>query len=273
MSLFLDQGYTQDTNSFFMCKKLRSLGVKVVKISVVPDEVDAIATEISHFAKTFTYVLTSGGIGPTHDDVTFEAVAQAFGERVIPHPEMVGLVKKFFGKADAECPEMKLAHVPESSVLNYGTDKTTGSTFRYPLISVRNVYVFPGIPMLMERALEGLGHLFHNEKTRFYSQQIYVNADETLIAPVLNQANASFRRSISLGSYPDWVSNYFRVKLTLDSESEDHLEEAYTFLMENLPEGTIVPIVADPVSQAAAQVYELAESGKVLLMRCRMARL
>ncbi|XP_053133483.1 FAD synthase isoform X2 [Hemicordylus capensis] len=265
------KGYTQDTNSFFMCKKLRSLGVKVAKISVVPDEVDSIAAEIAAFSRQFTYVLTSGGIGPTHDDVTFEAVAKAFGEKVSPHPEMVELVKKFFGKTDAECPEMKLARVPESSLLNYGVDKKTGRIFSYPLVSVRNVYVFPGIPALMTRALEGLGHLFHNEKTQFRSQEIYVNADETLIAPVLDRANASFRRRTCLGSYPDWVSNYFRVKLTLDSESEAHLEEAHNFLMKNLPEGVVVPLVADPVSRAAVDVYALAESGSPLGQKVAVA--
>ncbi|XP_028566237.2 FAD synthase isoform X1 [Podarcis muralis] len=258
------KGYTQDTNSFFMCKRLRSLGVKVAKISVVPDDVAAIADEVSSFSSKFTYVLTSGGIGPTHDDVTFEAVAQAFGEKVVAHPEMVELVKKFFGKTGADCPEMKLARVPASSLLNYGEDEKTGRRFPYPLISVRNVYVFPGIPSLMRRALDGLGHLFRNEKTQFCSQEIFVNSEETLIAPILDRANANFRRRTSLGSYPDWASNYFRVKLTLDSDSEEDLEEAVAFLMKHLPPGIVVPLVADPVSQAAQDVYGLAESGSPL---------
>lgn len=258
------KGLVQDTNSFFMCRKLRSLGVKVAKISVIPDDVDAIAVEISSFAARFTYVLTAGGIGPTHDDVTFEAVAKAFGEQVRPHPELVALVHRFFGKTDVGCPEMKLARVPESSLLNYGTDKRTGDALKYPLVSVRNVYVFPGIPVLMERALEGLGHLFRNERTRFHSRELYVSADETLLAPLLNQANACFGSHTQLGSYPDWVNNYYRVKLTLDSESEQHLEEAYSFLLQNLPPAVIVPLVTDPVARAAMDVYALAESGSAL---------
>uniref|UniRef100_A0A8B9M7D5 MoaB/Mog domain-containing protein n=1 Tax=Accipiter nisus TaxID=211598 RepID=A0A8B9M7D5_9AVES len=258
------KGQTQDTNSFFMCRRLRALGVRVARISVVPDEVDAIAGEVAVFAARFTYVLTSGGIGPTHDDVTFEAVARAFGERVIPHPELVALVHKFFGKTDAQCPEMKLARVPESSYLNYGTDGCTGGTFKYPLVSVRNVYIFPGIPALMERALDGLTHLFRSEQTRFHTRTIYVAADEILITPVLDQANATFQGRVSLGSYPDWANNYYRVKLTLDSESEQDLEEAYRFLIEKLPPGVVVPLVTDCVSPAAAEVYGLAESGSAL---------
>ncbi|NWR88698.1 FLAD1 synthase, partial [Furnarius figulus] len=258
------KGHTQDTNSFFMCRRLRALGVRVARISVVPDEVEAIASEVAAFAARFTYVLTSGGIGPTHDDVTFEAVAKAFGERVAPHPELVALVHKFFGKAEAQCPEMKLACVPESSRLNYGTDGRTGGTFKYPLVSVRNVYIFPGIPALMERALDGLAHLFRSEQTRFYSRAIYVAADEILIAPVLDRAATTFHDRVSLGSYPDWVSNYHRVKLTLDSESEQDLEEAYCFLMRELPPGVAVPLVTDCISPAAVEVYGLAESGSAL---------
>lgn len=249
-----------------MCRRLRALGVRVARVSVVPDEVDAIASEVAAFAARFTYVLTSGGIGPTHDDVTFEAVARAFGEGVALHPELVALVHKLFGKADAQCPEMKLARVPESSRLNYGTDGRTGSAFKYPLVSVRNVYIFPGVPALMERALDGLSHLFCSEQTRFHSRAIYVAADEVLIAPTLDQANATFQGRVDLGSYPDWANNYYRVKLTLDSESEQDLEEAYRFLMEKLPPGIVVPLVTDCVSTAAAEVYGLAESGTG---RCR----
>ncbi|XP_053906869.1 FAD synthase [Cuculus canorus] len=258
------RGHTQDTNSFFMCRRLHALGVKVVRISVVPDEVDAIADEVATFSSRFTYVLTSGGIGPTHDDVTFEAVAKAFGEKVTLHPELVALVHKFFGKMDMECPEMKLARVPESSCLNYGTDGRTGNAFKYPLVNVRNVYIFPGIPALMERALDGLTHLFRSANTRFHSRDIYVAADEVLIAPMLYETNATFQGRVALGSYPDWANNYYRVKLTLESESEQDLEEVHRFLMEKLPPGVVVPLVTDCVALAATQVYDLAESDSAL---------
>ncbi|NXX75625.1 FLAD1 synthase, partial [Urocolius indicus] len=258
------KGHTQDTNSLFMCRRLRSLGVRVSRISVLPDDVDAIAAEVAAFSSRFTYVLTSGGIGPTHDDVTFEAVAKAFGEKLTPHPELVTLVKKFFGETSEQCPEMKLTLVPESSRLNYGTDGRTGGAFKYPLVSVRNVYIFPGIPALLERALDGLSHLFHNQHTRFHSRTLHVAADELLIAPALDQVNSAFQGRVSLGSYPDWTNNYYRVKLTLDSESEEDLEEACGFLMEKLPPGVVVPLVTDSVSTAPAQVYALAESGSAL---------
>ncbi|XP_069506297.1 FAD synthase [Ambystoma mexicanum] len=258
------KGHTQDTNSFFMCRKLRSLGVKVEKIAVVPDDVVAIASEVSAFSSRFTYVLSSGGIGPTHDDVTFEAMAKAFGDELFLHPELVALVRTFFGADGADCPEMKLARVPRSSQLNYGTDRHTGASFKYPLVSVRNVYVFPGVPPLMERALEGLEHLFLNEKRQFHCCELYVNADEITITPVLTRANAAFKKRVNIGSYPDWANNYYRVKLVLDSDYKEHLEQARTFLMEQLTAGIVVSYIKDPVSQATAEVYQLAKSGSPL---------
>ncbi|KAM6234363.1 LOW QUALITY PROTEIN: FAD synthase [Porphyrio hochstetteri] len=245
------KGQTQDTNSSFMCRRLRSLGVRVARVSVVPDEVSAIADEVASFASRFTFVLTSGGIGPTHDDVTFEAVAKAFGEKLTPHPELVALVLKFFDQTHEQCPETHLHYDAEG-------------TFKYPLVSVHNVYIFPGIPALMERALDGLAHLFHSEHTRFHTRVIYVSADEILLAPILGEVATTFQGRVSVGSYPDWVSNYYRVKLTLDSESEQELEEADRFLREKLPPGVVVPLVTDCISSAAEEVYGLASSGSAL---------
>ncbi|KAG2463124.1 FAD synthase isoform X1 [Polypterus senegalus] len=258
------KGHTQDTNSFFMCKKLRSLGVIVQRVTVVPDDVCAIAEEIATQSQRFTYVLTSGGIGPTHDDMTFEGVARAFSERLQPNLELTKLVETFFGTLDPSRAEMKLAMVPESSKLNYGTDPKTAQPLRYPLVSVRNVYIFPGIPSLLEKALNGLQHLFANTGTVFNFREIFVNADEVALAPLLGRANVLFRRYVSLGSYPDWVNNYYRVKLTLDSDCLQRLEEAYEYLLENLPHGSVIPIVKDPVSVAAKEVYSLAHSGSAL---------
>ena len=101
-----------DTNSAFLCRNLRKLGVSVQRITVVPDVQEVIAKEVATLAPTVTHLITSGGIGPTHDDVTFESVAQAFGERLAPHPELVRLVEEFFGASDPNSPAMKLATVP-----------------------------------------------------------------------------------------------------------------------------------------------------------------
>ncbi|XP_032700941.1 FAD synthase isoform X1 [Lontra canadensis] len=253
------KGHTQDTNTYFLCRTLRSLGVQVCRVSVVPDEVAAIAAEVTSFSSRFTHVLTAGGIGPTHDDVTFEAVAQAFGDKLRPHPELEAAIRALGGKGWA-----KLSLVPSSARLHYGTDPRTGRPFKLPLVSVRNVYLFPGIPELLRRVLEGLKGLFQNTAVQFHLRELYVAADEASIAPILAEAQAHFGRRLGLGSYPDWGSNYYQVKLTLDSEEEGPLEEGLAYLTARLPPGSLVPYVPDAVPQASEAVYRLAESGSSL---------
>lgn len=229
------------------------------RVSVVPDEVTTIAAEITSFSSRFTHVLTAGGIGPTHDDVTFEAVAQAFGDELKPHPELEAAIKALGGKGWE-----KLSLVPSSARLHYGTDPQTGQPFKFPLVSVRNVYLFPGIPELLKRVLEGLKGLFQNTAVQFHLRELYVAADEASIAPILAEAQAHFGRKLGLGSYPDWGSNYYQVKLMLDSEEEGPLEECLAYLTTHLPPGSLVPFVPDAVQQASEAVYKLAESGRGL---------
>lgn len=253
------KGHTQDTNTYFLCRTLRSLGVQVCRVSVVPDEVATIASEITSFSKRFTHVLTAGGIGPTHDDVTFEAVALAFGEELKPHPELQAATKTLGGEGWE-----KLSMVPSSARLHYGTDPRTGHPFRFPLVSVRNVYLFPGIPELLRRVLEGLKGLFQNTAVQFHLKELYVAASEGSIAPILSEAQAHFGCRLSLGSYPDWSSNYFQVKLIIDSEEKEPLEECLAYLTARLPQGSLVPYQPDAVEKASEAVYKLAESGSCL---------
>lgn len=125
-----------DTNSAFLTRKLRKLGVSVQRITVIPDVQEVISKEVALLSPQYTHVITSGGIGPTHDDVTFESIAKAFQEELHPHAELSQLVKEFFGTAEKGSAAMKLAMVPQSAKLNYGTDPQTGKRLRYPLVSI-----------------------------------------------------------------------------------------------------------------------------------------
>lgn len=258
------KGHTLDTNSAFLTRALRKLGVSVQRITVVPDVQEVISREVALLSPQHTHLITSGGIGPTHDDVTFESIAMAFQEEVYPHPELSRLVEEFFGVVDKDSAAMKLAMVPRSAKLNYGTDPQTGQVMRYPLVSVRNVYVFPGVPSLLERTFSGLEHLFAGSGTTFHTREVFVDADEAGIAPVLTKLQADWGRKVALGSYPDWLSNYHRVRLVLDSDSQEEVDKARAQLLENLPKGSVVPLVTDPVSIATAEVYTLANSGTEL---------
>ncbi|XP_024124128.1 FAD synthase isoform X2 [Oryzias melastigma] len=258
------KGYTVDTNSTFLTQALRRLGVSVQRITVIPDVQEIIAKEVALLSSQYTHLFTSGGIGPTHDDVTLESIAMAFQEEMYHHPDLTVLVKEFFGVTDKSSPAMKLAKVPRSAKLNYGVDPQTGKPQLYPVVSVRNVFVFPGIPALMERAFTGLEQLFATSGTTFHSREVFVNADETEIAPALTKLQASWGKKVALGSYPDWLSNYSKVRLVLDSESLEEVEKARIQLVEELPKGSVVTLVRDPVTIAPAEVYKLADDGTVL---------
>ncbi|XP_041844556.1 FAD synthase isoform X2 [Melanotaenia boesemani] len=258
------KGYTVDTNSTFLTRALRRLGVSVQRITVIPDIQEVIAKEVVLLSSQYTHLFTSGGVGPTHDDVTMESIAMAFHEELYPHPELTQLVEEFFGKSDKNSPAMKLAMVPRSTKLNYGIDPQTGQPQHYPVVSVRNVYVFPGIPALMERAFSGLEHLFAASGTTFHSREVFVNAEETEIAPVLTKLQASWGRKVALGSYPDWLSNYSKVRLVLDSDSQEEVDKARARLVDMLPKGSVVSLEKDPVSIATAEVYKLANNGTAL---------
>ncbi|XP_074538700.1 FAD synthase isoform X1 [Halichoeres trimaculatus] len=268
------KGHTVDTNSTFLTKALRKLGVSVQRITVIPDVQELIASEVALLSPRYTHLITSGGIGPTHDDVTFESIAMAFQEELYPNPELTKLVEEFFGVVDKNSAAMKLAMVPRSAKLNYGTDPQTGKLLRYPLVSVHNVYIFPGIPSLLERAFNGLEHIFASSGTTFHSREcpipqfhlltVFVDADEAGIAPVLTKLQSVWGRKVALGSYPDWLSNYHRVRLVLDSNSQEEVDKARTQLLEELPKGSVVPLVTDPVSLATAEVYTLANNGTPL---------
>ncbi|XP_052475360.1 FAD synthase isoform X3 [Carassius gibelio] len=258
------KGHTVDTNSAFLCRGLRKLGVTVERITVVPDVQEVIAKEVAQLSSAVTHLITSGGIGPTHDDVTFESVAMAFGEGLHAHPELTKLVEGFFGPDTPSSAQMKLAMVPVSAKLNFGIDPQTGQRNRFPLVSVHNVYIFPGIPSLLEKAFNGLAHLFSGSGTTFHTREVFVDADETDIAQCLTKLQADWGKRVSLGSYPDWLSNYHRVRLVLDSGSAEEVERARTQLIEELPERSVVPLITDPVSVAAEEVYALSKSETML---------
>src|ERR671916_1730532 len=90
-------GKTQDTNSYFLCVELRQLGVEVQKISTIQDEVALIGQEVAHFSKRFDFVFTTGGVGPTHDDVTVEGIAEGFSVPVVRHPQIEKRMRQRLG--------------------------------------------------------------------------------------------------------------------------------------------------------------------------------
>jgi molybdenum cofactor synthesis domain-containing protein len=222
-------GKVQDTNAYFAARELRRIGVTLKRISVVPDEIKPIGDEVVECARSHDFVITSGGVGPTHDDITIEAIAQAFGRKIVIHPELERLVRQHFG--DRAENGMKMADIPEGAVLNDAGD------LRFPTVQVENVYILPGIPQIFERKLAGLLERFATDP--YFIRVIYTSAGEDRIAVFLNSCLQSYP-ALMLGSYPRIGDPEYRVKLTLESKERDYLERAFNHLMELLPREVVV---------------------------------
>lgn len=222
-------GKVQDSNSFFAARELRKIGVTLKRIAVVPDELKPIADEVAYCARNFDFVLTSGGVGPTHDDITIEAIALAFDRKIVIHPELERVVRQYFTERIAT--GMKMAEVPEGAVLNAAGD------LRFPTIQLDNVYILPGIPQIFESKLTALMGRFATDP--YFIRAIYTSAGEGTIAEYLN-ACLKIYPDLLLGSYPRIGNTEYRVKLTLESKDRDYLERAFMHLLGLIPREVVV---------------------------------
>jgi molybdenum cofactor synthesis domain-containing protein len=225
-------GKVQDSNAYFAARELRKIGVELKRVAVIPDEVPIIAAEVAHCSAHFDFVITSGGVGPTHDDLTIEGVAAAFNRRVVRHPDLERLIRgHFVGKVNAA--GLKMAEIPEGAILNAAGD------VRFPTVQVENVYVLPGIPQLFEAKLAAIKSRFASDP--YFMRVIYTTATEGAIAEYLNACLTEFPR-LMLGSYPRIGNPEYRVKLTLESKDAEYLDRAFDHLMELLPRDAIVKV-------------------------------
>ncbi|MPZ75888.1 MAG: competence/damage-inducible protein A [Deltaproteobacteria bacterium] len=222
-------GKTQDTNSYFLCTELRQLGVEVQKISTIQDDIELIGLEVAAFSKRFDFVFTTGGVGPTHDDVTIDGIAHGFAVRVVRHPDIEKRMRQRLG-GDVNEARLRMANVPEGAVL-----LATEALFA-PVINIDNVYVFPGIPKILQER-------FHDIKERFrdapyFLKSVFVRYGEGVIASALNDLLLKFPHLL-LGSYPVLDLPDYKVKVTLESKDSKYLENALQTFIASLPKDAV----------------------------------
>ena len=104
-------GKTRDENSSYLVRELRDLGVDVRKISVIPDELDLISHEVREFSSAYHYVFTTGGVGPTHDDLTMDGIAAAFDRKVRRHPELAATLRNYYDESSIQA-NLRMAGIP-----------------------------------------------------------------------------------------------------------------------------------------------------------------
>jgi molybdenum cofactor synthesis domain-containing protein len=225
-------GKTRDENAVYLCRELRALGVDVRRITVIPDEVGLIADEVATFTKAFDLVFTSGGVGPTHDDVTMEGVARAMAVPVVRHPELVALLERYYRGTVTEA-ALRMAEIPE------GAELVTGGTLRFPTILMRNVYVLPGVPEIFRQKFDALRERFRDQP--IHLKNVFVRIGEGTLADYLNRLLESFPL-LQLGSYPELSNPEYQVKVTLESRDRGYLEQALGDFLARLPADAVVKV-------------------------------
>jgi FAD synthetase len=224
-------GKVQDCNSFFMAKELRSHGINLCLISILPDLVDEIAEEVRKFSNKFDYVFTSGGIGPTHDDVTIEGISKAFNVKPVINDTLKKMLEKRHANPTPE--ELKMAEVPE------GAELVSDETLAFPLIRFKNIFIFPGIPEFLRKKFSVIEKLFNEPPILL--KKIYLNEYESDVAPILNEIVNRFK-NIKIGSYPVVDNRDYSVMVTLESLDQVSLNSAFINLLDILPKENIVRV-------------------------------
>jgi molybdenum cofactor synthesis domain-containing protein len=225
-------GKVADANAAYLCRELRGLGVEVRKIAVVPDEVEAIAAEVRAFSQAFDIVFTSGGVGPTHDDVTIEGVARALGVPVVRDPRLVSTLGAFY-KGHLNEARLKMTEVPE------GAELAEGEGLLFPAIVAGNIYVLPGVPEIFRQKFEALRERFR--EAPFHLTSVFVNIGEGTLAAHLSDVLGR-HTGLLLGSYPAFSDPEYKVKITLESKDRELVGRALADLLGRLPSGAVVKV-------------------------------
>jgi molybdenum cofactor synthesis domain-containing protein len=224
-------GKIQDLNVAYIARELFSLGVSLRRVVVCPDEIDVIARDLDTLRATHDFVFTTGGVGPTHDDVTIASVAKTFGRRVVRDEAMMSLLRAHYGERLRD-DHLRMASVPEGAELLHTSEHP------WPTINLENVFVFPGVPelvrlkfpLLRDRLRDGAG---------FVSRAVYTLHDEADIATLLDRVVAA-HPAVAIGSYPQWKNPRCRTKLTFDGADLAQIDAAVADLVAGIAPDQLV---------------------------------
>ena len=213
-------GRTIDQNLNFLAQNLSEIGIKLLEVRVVPDVEDEIIAAINALRAKFDYVFTSGGIGPTHDDITSSSVAKAFNDDFILNKEAEQILYKHYGKENINEASLKMAYLPKSAKL---LDNPVSSA---PGFNIENVFVMAGVPKIFQAMFNIAKNQLKTGK-KIKSHEITLNMKESEIAKDLADKQQQYP-SVSMGSYP---ANG-KTSLVLRSADYEALEKSKDELLE-----------------------------------------
>jgi len=221
-------GKVHEANLIELARTLRTIGVKLLRVVMVPDEMNVIADEVRTLSSTYDVVFTSGGVGPTHDDITIEAVARGFGVNAVVHPEFERLLRNVYGAKTTEG-HLRMALVPE------GAELVSHPDVRWPTVLMQNVWILPGVPEAFRMKLAVVRDRVRGA-SQFVAREIFTNMDEPDLKPLLDTVVAA-HPEVDVGSYPKWFDARYKTKVTFDATDRAKLDAAVAHFLSLLPAG------------------------------------
>jgi molybdenum cofactor synthesis domain-containing protein len=214
-----------DENGPYLIRRLREIGVDLRRIVVIPDTIDGIAKEVRSAARGFDHVFTTGGVGPTHDDLTFPGIAAAFDRPLERHPDLVRVLKAHYKGPLTEA-AWRMAEIPAGAELWWDGD------IFYPLVVISNVVVFPGVPSLVRMKFEAVAHRFGGQP--ILARRLVTQLTEPEIAAALTDASERWP-AVAIGSYPRFDTSPHTVILTMEGRDLYALDACEAWLKERIP--------------------------------------
>ncbi len=209
-------GRTQDTNTSTLAIWLNSIGVSVSEVRVIPDVEDTIVETLNFLRSTYDYVFTTGGIGPTHDDITAQSVSKAFGIKYEPHKEALEILEAYYEPGKFNEGRQKMAWMPENA--NLILNPTSGA----PGFNVENVFSLPGVPSILKSMLGGLTNkIVGGEPIK--SLTISLKTVESEIANSLTKVQND-NLDVEIGSYPFFHAGKLGVSIVIRSEDQKKID-------------------------------------------------
>ncbi len=230
-------GRTKDTNTSTLALWLNTLGVKVEEVRVIPDIEEIIVDTINKLRKKYKYVFTTGGIGPTHDDITAQSVSKAFGLKYETNKEAFKLLEKYYKPGEFNEGRQRMAWMPTNAKLIL--NPTSGA----PGFFVENVFCLPGVPSILHSMLGGLKNEISGGQP-IISKTINLKTVESEIAKSLTFVQEN-NRDVEIGSYPFFRAGKLGVSIVIRSEDQLKINNCSSQILEFVKEKNIEIIEKD----------------------------
>ena len=210
-------GRTQDVNTINISNWLNGLGVKLEEVRVIPDIEKTIIETVNEVRKKFTYIFTTGGIGPTHDDITSKSISKAFKVKYCYHPEAYKILENYYEKDKFNIGRKKMAKIPKNASLIYNPSSAAPGFF------IKNVYSLPGVPSILKSMLGGLNNKIIGGN-KIHSKTLSLRTVESEISISLERVQNKYKQ-LEIGSYPFFKQGKIGVSLVMRSQKLKLIEK------------------------------------------------